>query len=352
MKIGDKVRFLNAVGGGIVRRFQNKDIAIVEEADGFETPVLIRECIVIDEQNVSVNNFPLKKEETPKEEVPKPKIPVPEKPKTNDFIEKSGGDRLNVALAYLPIDIKNLGKTDFEVFLVNDSNYFLFFNYMTCQNQAWISKKTEIIEPNTHLFIEEFTKIELNEMEKICLQLLAFKPNKPYSLKSPYSVEIRLEAAAFYKLHNFRENDYFEDDALIYPIVTNDNPARELLISAADLQNAMNQKKQAEQPTPKPVKQEKKPQIIEIDLHINQLLETTAGMNNADILNYQLNVFHQTIAENSRKKGQKIVFIHGKGEGVLRNALLTELKQKYKHYPVQDASFREYGFGATMITIR
>ena len=52
------------------------------------------------------------------------------------------------------------------------------------------------------------------------------------------------------------------------------------------------------------------------------------------------------------KKGQKIVFIHGKGDGVLRKAILQELKYKYKNYQSQDASFREYGFGATMVTIR
>ena len=51
------------------------------------------------------------------------------------------------------------------------------------------------------------------------------------------------------------------------------------------------------------------------------------------------------------KKGQKIVFIHGKGEGTLRRAILDELRTKYKEYSSQDASFREYGFGATMVTI-
>ena len=47
VKIGDKVRFLNAVGGGIVRQI-TKDSAMVEEDDGFETPVLLHECVVIE----------------------------------------------------------------------------------------------------------------------------------------------------------------------------------------------------------------------------------------------------------------------------------------------------------------
>jgi dsDNA-specific endonuclease/ATPase MutS2 len=55
--------------------------------------------------------------------------------------------------------------------------------------------------------------------------------------------------------------------------------------------------------------------------------------------------------ENHNKKGVKIVFIHGKGDGVLRSALVKELQAKYKTCRYQDASFREYGFGATMVTI-
>ena len=55
---------------------------------------------------------------------------------------------------------------------------------------------------------------------------------------------------------------------------------------------------------------------------------------------------------NVMNTGAKIVFIHGKGEGVLRKAILDELKRKYPRCEAQDASFREYGFGATLITVR
>ena len=55
MKIGDKVRFLNEVGGGTVMGFIGKDQVKVEDEDGFDIPVLIRECVVIEtnEYNIS-----------------------------------------------------------------------------------------------------------------------------------------------------------------------------------------------------------------------------------------------------------------------------------------------------------
>ena len=106
----------------------------------------------------------------------------------------------------------------------------------------------DFIEPNTQLFIEEFTKEDLNSLEHICVQFLAYKKDKPFTLKNPQSVEIRLDGVKFYKLHSFKENDFFEDDAMVYPIVVNDVPVREILVSAADIQEAMNQKAKVDRP--------------------------------------------------------------------------------------------------------
>ena len=44
-KVGDTVRYLNAVGGGRIVRIEG-NIAVVDD-DGFETPVLLRECVAV-----------------------------------------------------------------------------------------------------------------------------------------------------------------------------------------------------------------------------------------------------------------------------------------------------------------
>ena len=92
--------------------------------------------------------------------------------------------------------------------------------------------------------------------------------------------------------------------------------------------------------------------IIEIDLHIDKLLDDTTGMENKDMLDYQMDVFHKTLEQYKLRRGQKIVFIHGKGDGVLRQRILWELQTKYKRFNHQDASFKQYGYGATMVTIK
>ena len=48
LQIGDKVRFLSTVGGGQVKGFLNKQLVIVEDENGFDVPVLISECVVVE----------------------------------------------------------------------------------------------------------------------------------------------------------------------------------------------------------------------------------------------------------------------------------------------------------------
>lgn len=58
MKIGDKVRFLSEVGGGIVTGFKGKDFVLVEDADGFDIPMPIRECVVIEADDYNIKRKP------------------------------------------------------------------------------------------------------------------------------------------------------------------------------------------------------------------------------------------------------------------------------------------------------
>ena len=351
MKIGDKVRFLSEVGGGVVTGFKGKDFVLVEDADGFDIPMPIRECVVIEADDYNIKRKPAAT--APKQEEPA-KPAKPEMPVIQRQPEVRGGDTLNVFLAYVPEDAKAMMTTPFEAYLVNDSNYYLFFNYMNRQNNSWISRYNGIVEPNTQIFLEEFGKEELNDLERICVQLIAFKKDKPYSLKNAISVELHLDTVKFYKQHCFMENDFFDEDAMVYPIVRQDIPEKELLISAAELQQAMQQKVHEDRRVPQTIVKKKvtDSSILEVDLHITELLDNTNGLSNADMLDYQLEKFHEVLAKYAANKGQKIVFIHGKGDGVLRKAIEKELKTKYKQYYYQDASFREYGFGATMVTIK
>ena len=121
-------------------------------------------------------------------------------------------------------------------------------------------------------------------------------------------------------------------------------------VSAEDIKQQLFQKENNGRP--RIVKKAQLPEIIEVDLHIHELIDNSTGLSNAEMLQLQTDKFHAVLAENKNRKGQKIVFIHGKGEGVLRSEIEKQLKNRYKTYSYQDASFREYGFGATMVIIK
>jgi hypothetical protein len=206
-----------------------------------------------------------------------------------------------------------------------------------------------IMEPNVQEELITLAKHDLNDWENLRIQIVAFKKGKAYQPQRIIDYAVRIAPIKFYKLHSFSDNEYFDEQAMLINLMEKPMPE----IKADDIKRAILEKDI--QAHPKQINRPKinlNPDVIEVDLHIHELTDNTSGLNNADMLQMQLDKFHAVIAENIKKKGQKIVFIHGKGEGVLRNEILKLLKTRYKSFYYQDASFREYGFGATMIVIR
>jgi hypothetical protein len=358
MKIGDTVRFLSEVGGGKVAGFQGKDIVLVEDEDGFQIPMNIREVVAVEtnDYNIAkVNTLGLNKSNNTKTKpvVEEEEEDIDERPITfrAQPEERKNGDKLNIFLAFVPVDIKSSNPT-FETYIVNDCNYYITFSYMSAEGANWRVRFQGTVEPNSKLFLEEFDRSRLNELEHVAIQAFGYKQEKTFLLKPAVNVQLRIDSVKFYKLHTFTDSDFFEDPALVYDIIKEDVVAKQVFINADDIKEALLQKKSADLPHTQPArKAQKESDVVEVDLHIHELLDSTAGLSNSDMLNLQLKTFHETMAQYHKKKGQKIVFIHGKGEGVLRNAIIKELKSKYKTCTYQDASFLEYGFGATMVTI-
>ena len=380
MKKGDKVRFLSEVGGGKVAGFQGKDIVLVEDEDGFEIPMPINEVVVVEQDDYAMSKMISAKMDAQKKAAEHADTELHNDSRSIKAIlnehdadvdmnvdeydaadreityraqaqERQGGNKLSAYLAFVPIDIKDVTNTRFETYLVNDSNYYLHYTYLTAEGNAWTLKAEGEIEPNTKLFVEEFGRDALNEMEHVAIQMIAFKRDKSFLLKPATDVQFRLDPVKFYKLHLFEENDFFETPALMYTIVENDEVARPLVVDAKRLKEQMYKEEKVVANTSKK-KSKTDDGTLVVDLHADEVLETTAGMNSADILHYQMDIFKKTMDENRKKKGLKIIFIHGKGEGVLRQTIIHELNYRYKSCTYQDASFQEYGYGATQVTIK
>lgn len=371
LKVGAIVRFLNAVGGGRVARI-SKDTAWVEDEDGFEIPTPINQCVVVDKGDTFMPKYKpptfiytkeVEHRNTPANEPRhKPRVEdfedfdscpqeVPSVPSRmpHTFLPAKGN--FSSCLAFLPQDIRRLGQTEYECYLINDSEYSMYYILSKRVNDKWQLLQRGELFPQTDSFITTIASNELNEYEHLSIQILAFADN-PGIFKEHIGRELRLELTKFFKLHSFVDNDFFQDKAFILPIQAQENNSPKDWESIGhQLQEKFSQPSQKKLSfTPTKTINPNTPHVI--DLHIDALVETTAGMSNSDILSYQIGIFNQTMQAHLNDIGRKLIFIHGKGDGVLRKKLLAELKYRYKHCDYQDASFELYSYGATQVTIK
>ncbi|MFS4481689.1 Smr/MutS family protein [Hyunsoonleella sp. 2307UL5-6] len=107
---------------------------------------------------------------------------------------------------------------------------------------------------------------------------------------------------------------------------------------------------QKRRPSKKVKPKERAQAAMEVDLHIHHLVKSSRGMTNFDMLNVQLQTAKHKLDFAINKRIPRIVFIHGVGEGVLKQELET-LFRRYDNLKYYDANYSKYGLGATEVYI-
>lgn len=407
MRKGDIVRFLNETGGGKVAGFQGNNIVLVEDEDGFEIPMPISEVVVTHTDDYSTAKVIQHKaglsgaaspddfvapggrsvsallRDGQDEEVDMSVEDTIDDTREVTFRaiprEREGGDQLSAYMAFLPASDNVMANPRFDLFLVNDTNYYMRYICATVSDTRWKLAYDGEIEPNTKTLLATLEREDIHALSRINVQLMAYKRDTAYDIKPSVDATVRIDPVRFFKTNAFRVSPFFDTPALLYTVVEADRVPQPADIDALRLKEAMYKDAPEAKPESAPLSDTQREKLVQryagdqrkggrgkspyihhrdlddalvVDLHADQLLDTTKGMAAGEILEYQLQVFRNTLAQHAADKGRKIVFIHGKGEGVLRRAIIQELSYKYKSYTYQDASFQEYGYGATMVTVR
>jgi hypothetical protein len=162
---------------------------------------------------------------------------------------------------------------------------------------------------------------------------------------------LKVNPVKFYKETAYTPNPYFSKRAIILEIKEKDLTAELEKLKAHDFSAPSVMEESGDIPSPS-AKKPVIPELREVDLHIQELVDSAAGLSNKEILDIQMERFRREMEDAIRGSIRRIVFIHGVGQGILKNELRRELERKYPKYDVQDASFREYGYGATMVIIK
>ena len=340
--IGDKVRFLNEVGGGKVLKYVDDETVVVLTDDDFEMPVPIKE--LISDASNSYNKPAGERYLTNSN--PQPKL------KKDEVIEPKEIESAATAffLAFVPSDQKKITDSALKIFLINDSNYSVYANVLLQYGALHVSHP-KTLQANTKMDIKSLAKNDLNDIDSITVQLIFYK-SAPHKLLSPVSYEIKINPIKFFKENIYTENDFFDELAHIITIYDESAPAAFPEIKLEELKNAFKEKEIDQKINKKPVsKTSKSTENWEIDLHIHELLDDISGMTAKEIIDYQMDYFRKEMQSAINERVKKVIFIHGKGDGVLKSEIRQELKTNYRKYQFQDASFQQYGFGATAVYI-
>ena len=347
--VGDQVRFMNEVGGGRVTAILTKEMVSVETQDGFEIPTYIKNLVVIEPTpSVSPSFRPsVPSSSRPSEQHPNDRYPEVKSSGFKEVNQQKGNDFPEFIFAALPDNPGNPPEGRTLLYLVNDCNYTLIYHFATKMAGQYTTVDAGMLEPNTKVELESIQPKGMGELPEYCFQLLYFRKSGS-QLEEPVQKEIRISPVKFFKASSFVKNNYFNTPALLIRLAEHPLKAELDKLSEKDFQQVTltkEPKKHISTDVPKS-------DLLEVDLHIQQLLDDIRGLSNADMLKLQLETFRKEMDNAIATGVKKIVFIHGVGDGVLKNELRRELQRKYAKYPYQDASFREYGFGATMAVLR
>lgn len=343
IKIGDTVKFLNDVGGGKVTGFIGKNMVNVENQDGFEIPYPVSQLINVSDPDLNRS----KKITVPQVEEEEEQADSADEEETGKFI--AGKDSPDFYFCFVPANDKNPLAGEIELYIVNDSNFTLLFHYAHFTDDVFKTAEYGTVRPNSKRRLESIAENDISELPEYFFNIIFFK-DEDTEKRQPVSKKFKVNPVKFYKEKSFHSNQFFDKNAMIFQITENLLSTEINKLTDDDFQKVVKAKEQ------KPI--EKKPQrrrddeIIEVDLHINELLDNPAGLSNKEILDIQLEKVESEMRSAIQARAQRIVFIHGVGQGVLKQEVAKLLKSKFSKYRFQDASFKEYGYGATMVMLR
>lgn len=360
-KVGDKVRFLNEVGGGRVVKIIDKRMVLVETDDGFEIPTLDSELVVVNTDNYnriindnSMDNTDVIVPVNHKQPHKKQQVQVEAEPSVFSNVDKSvvdeEGDDVSLHVAFVPKDLNRLSETDFDFYIINDSTYKVFYSISVWGNGSIKPIASSVIGGDTKELVKTFNAADFKQMLTLNIQAIYFK-NIAFAAHRPEFFDVAINPIKMQKSGVFCENDYFEERALVLSI--SDSQREEMLLHSTQKAITESIKQKDKDNKPKPVALNEHNEIEEVDLHIHELVDNYQHMTAGEIIQIQLARFETALETGLRNNStRRMIFIHGLGNGKLKFEITKILDSKYPKLRYQDASFKEYGYGATLVYLR
>ncbi len=327
LRIGDKVRFLNETGEGVITRFKDKDSVFVEISDGFEIPYAIKQLVPIHTEliiNTEVDNMDINPETVISDAI--------------YFVIEPDHE--------MPLLVN-----DYNLYLFNSSSYIIMYTYSIKDEAYYQTLKHGEVGAYQKVLLKQVKINFFKEYSDHKIECLFYK-NMHFKSQTPIAEIVlinqkSLNASTLIKhdefklpVYAFLLKDEFVVQQNIEQQLSNEDVSR--LSSIKEFKQSPKQSKSH--------KEQLRNLEKEVDLHIEELVDNSSGMSNHEMLNIQLERFEKELDKAIESGAKKIVFIHGVGNGRLKHEIQTILKGM-KGVNFQDGSYKLYGFGATQVNI-
>lgn len=327
LRIGDKVRFLDEVGEGTITRIKDKDTVYVEMNDGFEIPYPVKKLVPLHTElilNPEVENIELELETTLTDCV-------------YFIIEPDHNMPLLVS--------------DYKFYLFNSSAYSMMFTYSIKDEAHFQTLKQGQLGAYQKVLLKQVKKDFFKEFVKHKIECLFFK-NTYYKSQIPLAEVLHIDERVLAQSNLLTHNE-FKNQVIAF-VLKDDFLDKKQVIQNLTTEDVMRLKSIKEFKQPKKVsavKQQLKDLSREIDLHIEELVDSHKGLTNYEIMSIQIQRFEKELDFCMANGYKKLIAIHGVGNGKLKQEIVAILKT-HSQLEFYDASYKEYGYGATEIRIR
>jgi hypothetical protein len=318
MNIGDKVRFMHGQEEGIVRGFANHGMVEVEIEVGFTIPALQKDLVVVAKEE-EVHFRKDKPSSSPKEK---------EQIKSSTVFSERG---LFVGFASINDQVVSLN-------FINNTDYDILFSLSTVEKQNHYGLTSASVQPRTFTKIADWQISEFDKWPSLAFQILYHRP-RYFAPKAPMLKTINFKASTFFKKKTIIP--VMEKQGFLLQIDSDSKP-----IDLDQVKNSMFQQSESNI-----THSSELPESV-VDLHIEKLTNKPQTMAKEEILKLQLEIFQKKLDQAIVAGYDSITFVHGVGNGVLRDRIHKICSQMDHIRFFKDARKEKFGYGATEVRIK
>ncbi len=352
--IGDRVNFLSSVGGGKVTKIIDSRMVMVEIEDGFEVPCVISD-LVLDYRAQPARQQQIvetvQKELKEKEAIQQQQEEDARHGGLRRFAKEA--EKEGVYLAFVPHEQQWLLTGAMDVMLVNHTPYEMLYTFTIKETERFANVDYGQLDKYEKVVVETISREDLEYWCNGVVQALLTKESSEEMLL-PLNAPFSLRTNRFFKEGSYLMSGILGEKAVMVCL----SELVALKSGDADLMRIMKEGVGSQVPKKDLVKQEAPidkhrtaPGEATVDLHIGELVDNILGLSSHDMFNTQMDYFRKMLDSAITAEYSKVTFIHGVGNGVLKNAIIEELK-KYKNTENRMASIAKFGVGAIEVIIK